>query len=171
MVVVQIWICGELCLSLCLLCLIFSIWVAWFAWLKALRVPQTVDLQCFFRRLVGSRWRSFLGWSTILTGASMVLLSFPIRLDLLRVLRCRGVCEKASSRSSQPRLAFSVAERPKSTRTEGWSRAVCAFWWSSGLCLSGAGLIACRAGPVKLGALFKKKKNLICIYCNLFFIL
>lgn len=49
----QIWICGELCLfPLPPLCLIFSIWVGWFAWLKTLRVPQTVELRCFFRRLV-----------------------------------------------------------------------------------------------------------------------
>ena len=104
---------------LCLLCLIFSIWMGWFAWLKTLRVPQTVELRCFFRCLVGPRWRSFLGRSTILTWASMVLLSFPSRLDLLRVLRCRGVCEEASSRSCQPRLAFSMAARVESTRTEG----------------------------------------------------
>ncbi|KAG5389263.1 hypothetical protein IGI04_030804 [Brassica rapa subsp. trilocularis] len=36
---------------LCHLCLIFSIRVRKFAWLKALRVPQTMEMQCFSARL------------------------------------------------------------------------------------------------------------------------
>ncbi|WZZ59846.1 hypothetical protein YC2023_059953 [Brassica napus] len=82
---------------------------------EGVRVPQTVELRCFFRPFRWSPARLFLGQSTILVGASMVLLLFPSRFGLFQVLCSRGVCEKARSWVCQPQQAFSVAVRVEST--------------------------------------------------------
>lgn len=82
---------------------------------EGVRVPQTVELRCFFRPFCWSHARPFLGRSTVLVRASMVLLSFPSRFGLLQVLCSRGVCEKASSWVCQPQQPFSVAVRVEST--------------------------------------------------------
>ncbi|WZZ75268.1 hypothetical protein YC2023_086638 [Brassica napus] len=78
---------------------------------EGVRVPQTVELRCFFRPFRWSPARPFLGRSTVLVGPSMVLLSFSSRFGLLQVLCSRGVCEKARSWVCQPQQPFSVAAR------------------------------------------------------------
>ncbi|KAL0673459.1 hypothetical protein Bca4012_001440 [Brassica carinata] len=95
--------------------------------------PYGVDLARRTRIFGETKWRSGCGVSLVKRnggGSDLAsdldlwrTLSFPLPplfdlLDLSGLGRVREG-EKASSRSSQPRLAFSVAERPKSTRTEG----------------------------------------------------
>ena len=91
---------------------------------EGVRVPQTVELRCFFRPFCWSQARPFLGRSTVLVGASMVLLSFPSRFGLLQVLCSRGVCEKASSWVCQPQQPFSGGGACGVNMTVDWCRAV-----------------------------------------------
>ncbi|KAH0873286.1 hypothetical protein HID58_070648 [Brassica napus] len=94
-------------------------WVSWLAWLKALRVSQTVELQCFFRFSRWSHARCLLGRSTFLSGASHELLSSPSWLGLLQVLCSGDMCEVTNCWSCQPRQISLVAARVESARIGG----------------------------------------------------
>ena len=109
---------------------------------EGVRVPQTVELRCFFRPFRWSPAHLFLGWSTVLVGGYMVLLSFPRRLVCCR-FSVAGACAR--------RQGAGFVNHNKPFRWwRSWlylSRAVLvrsAFWWSSWLYLSSIGSIACR---------------------------
>ncbi|CAF1701408.1 hypothetical protein YC2023_036916 [Brassica napus] len=74
---------------------------------EGVRVPQTVELRCFFRPFCWSQARPFLG-----------------RFGLLQVLCSRGVCEKASSWVCQPQQPFSGGGACGVNMTVDWCRAV-----------------------------------------------